>query len=113
MRAEPVNPPFGSNLAQIPDSARPEQLASSVSEIENETVEASLNRSSQSGEEDPVSAPIRRAEHDSHIHYTWLTPEKTAIMMVKMIQFFYSFFFIEWIIDILANFFFFSYSFST
>lgn len=86
MEMAQVNPQYGSNLAQIPASATPEQLGSSVREIENETVEASLNRSSQSGEEDPVSAPIRRAEHDSHIHYTWLTPEKTAIMMVKMIE---------------------------
>lgn len=86
MEMAPVNPQIGSNLAQIPDSATQEQLASSASELENETVEASLNRSPQSGENDPVSAPIRRMEGDSHIHYTWLNPDKTAVMMVKMIE---------------------------
>lgn len=86
MEMAPVNPQYGSNLAQIPASATPEQMTSSVNEIENETVETSLNRSPQSGETDPVSAPIKRVEGDSHIHYTWLTPDKTAVMMVKMIE---------------------------
>lgn len=86
MGLAPVNPQYGSSLAQIPASATREQLVSSVTEIENETVEASLNRSPQSGEADPVSAPIKRMEGDSHIHYTWLTPEKTAVMMVKMTE---------------------------
>ena len=30
--------------------------------------------------------PILPSGHDSHIHYTWLTPNKTAVMMVKMIE---------------------------
>ncbi|MGN1275139.1 MAG: hypothetical protein ACI4UF_11175, partial [Thermoguttaceae bacterium] len=85
MQMEPANPYYGSNLAEIPASAESDQATfASVNEIENETVEASLNRSPQSGESDPVSAPIKRADHDSHIHYTWLTPNKTAVMMVKM-----------------------------
>jgi len=93
MQLEPVNPYYGSSVTEIPQATevlRTEESGSPAfipgEEIENETVAASLNHAPEAGTNDPVSAPITRAEHDAHIHYTWLTPEKTAIMMVKMTE---------------------------
>ncbi len=54
-----------------------------------ETVQTFLTHEELEGPPDFSSnSPMvpRSAEKDSHIHYMWLNPDKTAIMMVKMVE---------------------------
>lgn len=59
--------------------------SASARPVEDMTLGAFLNASEKTDVNLPTAEePILPAGHDSHIHYTWLTPNKTAVMMVKM-----------------------------
>ncbi len=92
----PINPYYGAQ-AEIPvvkndkqtfpnalnmgENGKPDSAAS----FEEATLGSFLNDPAKTNANIPTAEePIFPFGHDSHIHYTWLTPNKTAIMMVKM-----------------------------
>lgn len=80
--------PAGNGLTANQPVASNPPVAGNQPISSEETVESSLNQMDADLETRlaPTIPTIALGEHDSHVHYTWLNPDRTAIMMVKMVE---------------------------
>ncbi|MDO4628006.1 MAG: MMPL family transporter [Planctomycetia bacterium] len=96
--AGPVSSPFdvqnstqntvsdGSQNVPVVQNVPVTQEAVTGNVSENATVGELLQNGGEAHSENPAPDMTAILGQDAHIHYTWLTPNKTAVMMVKMVE---------------------------